>query len=138
MKILSMLGTGYFSENRKNLFPARKPNLSLSQKEVTAKHKKSPIRKRFVPHGNKDLVLKAIFLPWTFFQEDIYNNIFLRVGWILIRVTIYFASCSIISLHYHLVRKPSLNFFNVFFSFCQVGGECEPRGMALNYLLAGW
>lgn len=25
-----------------------------------------------------------------------------------------------------------------FFFFCQVGGECEPRGMALNYLLAGW
>ena len=27
---------------------------------------------------------------------------------------------------------------NVNFAFHQVGGECEPRGMALNYLLAGW
>ena len=31
------------SENCKNLFPARKTNLSLSQKLVPAKHKKSPV-----------------------------------------------------------------------------------------------
>ena len=30
------------------------------------------------------------------------------------------------------------SFCALFVALHQVGGECEPRGMALNYLLAGW
>ena len=49
----SIINAGYWvlSEDRKNWFPARKTNLSKSQKLVPSKQKKSPIRKHFVSHG---------------------------------------------------------------------------------------
>ena len=48
---ISKLGTRYFLKIAKINFQQEKTNLSQSQKFVSAKHRKLPIRKNFVPHG---------------------------------------------------------------------------------------